>query len=81
MECIDAPMPYIIGVPRFLWKSLKTLKGKDNISQETAIFDINKKKITYSGTIPNWPVTYFESVQRCLIDINEESQKYDFFEN
>jgi hypothetical protein len=76
IEYIDAPMPYIMGIPRFLWKEIKKIRSKNDIARETAIFDINKEKYLFLGEVPNWSIHDFEPVLNCAQEIIERRMQF-----
>ena len=78
IEYIDAPMPYIMGIPRYLWKEIKKIRSKDDIARETAIFDINKEKYLFLGEVPSWSMQDFEPVHDCVQEIIEKKMKMQF---
>ena len=71
-------MPYIIGIPRFLWKELKKIKSKAEILKETAVIDIAKEKLEFSGKLPDLPLQDFEPIYRCFQEIIEKKMMLQF---
>ncbi len=78
IEYIEAPMPYIVGVPRFIWKEVKKIKPKAVLSQEAAIFDLNKGKLTFSDTVPDLPLKDSQPVYKALQEIAETGKTLQF---
>ena len=77
-EYIDAPMPYIIGIPRFLWHEIKKLRSKKEMPEEIAVFDISKGKFTSSERVPEWPTKDSEPVRRFLENTIEHANSLQF---
>lgn len=71
IDYIDAPMPYILGVPRTVWKEIKKQKG-DSIPADVVIFDVDKNKLTCSENLPDLPPKAEESVYNSLLSIVDE---------
>lgn len=74
VEYIDAPMPYIIGVPRAIWKDIKKQRG-DTIPTDLVIFDVDKNKLKCNEQIPDLPPKAAESVYATLLSIVDEKER------
>jgi len=77
MEYIEVPMPYIIGVPRSIWREIKKFPNKEEALEDVVIFDIDKAEFIASVSIPEWPKES-EIAYRCLQDISTEAAELKF---
>jgi len=73
IDYIDAPMPFIMGVPRYIWKDIK--KQRDTLPSDIVIFDIDKNKMTCNESIPDLPPKAAESVYATMLSIMDEKEK------
>lgn len=69
VEYIDAPMPYIVGVPRAIWREIKQMQNREEILREVAVFDLDKGEFASSAAIPEWPPKDAEPVYRRIQEI------------
>eukprot|EP00826_Nyctotherus_ovalis_P014704 TRINITY_DN14116_c0_g2_i11.p5 TRINITY_DN14116_c0_g2~~TRINITY_DN14116_c0_g2_i11.p5 ORF type:complete len:110 (+),score=40.61 TRINITY_DN14116_c0_g2_i11:1124-1453(+) len=69
-------MPYIMGLPRFLWRELKKIRTKPEIIREAAILDINKEKCMFGARLPGWAMEDFEPAYRCMQEIMERRMEF-----
>ena len=74
LEYIDAPMPYIIGVPRHLWKEIKRSRG-DSIPPDVIIFDVDKNKLVCPESLPDLPPKAAESVYASLLSVMDGKER------
>lgn len=74
IDYIDAPMPFIMGVPRNVWKDMKLQRG-DSIPSDIVIFDIDKNKLTCNENLPDLPVKAAESIYASLLAIMDGKEK------
>lgn len=72
LEYIDAPMPFIIGVPKHLWK---TLKQREPFPNDIVVFDIDKNKLRCGEELPELPGKAAESVYAVLLSVMDEREK------
>lgn len=72
IDYIDAPLPFIIGIPRVIWKKIKKEKTKENT--DFAIFDIDKKKLKYDQHLPDLPEEAVKSVCEVMKSIISHKQ-------
>jgi hypothetical protein len=70
-DYIDAPMPFIMGIPRHLWKSIKKQRS---IPQDIIVFNIDKNKVTCNEKLPELPPRAAESVYATLLSIIDERE-------
>jgi len=71
IDYIEAPMPYIIGIPRIIWKIIKQDESKiKQINSEAAIFDLNKNKIKFQEIVPDFPIKEIQPIITILQEIN-----------
>jgi hypothetical protein len=77
VEYIDAPIPYIIGIPRSVWREIKKLTNKQEILEDVVIFDIDKAEFIALSSTPEWPKES-EVVYRCLQDVITEGNELKF---
>jgi len=68
IDYIDAPVPYIIGVPRDAWKQVKKIKEK-TLASDVAIYDIDKKKLKYEDALPSLPENDIKNVYDTMLNI------------
>ena len=73
IDYIDAPMPFIIGVPRNIWKAIK--HRKESFPPEVIRFDIDKNKLVCNEKLPDLPPKAAESVYKILLNIMDEKER------
>lgn len=76
IEYIDAPMPYIIGVPRKIWNEIK--KEKDNLPQDIVTFDIDSREIEFLEKSPSFPASLVEQLNDSISSIINEYKAIDY---
>ena len=74
LDYIDAPMPFIMGVPRSIWKDIKRQRS-DNIPSDIIIFDLDKNKLTCNEQVPDLPPKAAESVYATMLSIMDEKER------
>ncbi len=74
LDYIDAPMPFVMGVPRYMWKDIKRQRG-DSIPPDIVIFDIDKNKLTCNEDLPDLPPKAAESVYATMLTIMDEKER------
>ena len=57
VEYLEAPFPYIIGVPRDLWKMIYEQKW-DILGEEVVAFDIDNNRVYEKEELPEFPQPY-----------------------
>jgi hypothetical protein len=57
VEYLEAPFPYIVGVPRELWKHIYEQKW-DILGEEVVAFDIDNNKVYEKEELPDFPQPY-----------------------
>ena len=75
MEYVDAPMPFIIGVPRNLWKIMKKQKNAEDWKREISIFDIDKKKFVTKDNLPELPIKDYQKLIQIFLQIDQNKPK------
>jgi hypothetical protein len=73
LDYIDAPMPFIIGVPRYLWESIK--KQKQNIPEDIIIFDLDKNITICNEKLPGLPIKATNSLHSTISSIMKERKE------
>ncbi len=73
IDYIDAPMPFIMGAPRYLWKDIK--RQRESIPSDIVVFDIDKNKMTCNEKLPDLPPKAAESVYATMLSIMDEKDK------
>ncbi len=68
IDYIDAPIPYIVGVSRTVWKEIKRQKGA-NLPSDVAMYDIDKKRMKYDEPLPNMPEDAVKNVYEIMLGI------------
>lgn len=68
IDYIDAPMPYIVGIPRDIWNKAKAKKVK-TLTSDVAIFDIDEKKLQYKESLPDVPKEVIKVVYEAMQNI------------
>lgn len=68
---IDTPFPYIIGVPRKMWKKIKHEKsgGVSWLQPDTSVFDLEKNKFKIKESLQDFPATLLENAYNLLLEI------------
>lgn len=76
IDYIDAPMPFIIGVPREIWKKLKKERSTDLswIPTDVSILDIDKGSFKMQDTLPDLPASPIENAYNSLLEVLNESE-------
>ena len=67
-DYIDAPIPYIVGIPRDTWNKIKANK-KSTLPPEVAIYDIDERTLNPNGPIPAFPGELAGSIYESLIQV------------
>ncbi len=76
---IDAPMPYISGVPKHIWQRLRVDRGRDLawLPSDVCVFDVDKRQFkteeTSRSSLPDLPSAYVEVVYNVLLNLLNES--------
>ena len=73
IDYIDAPMPFIMGVPRYLWKNIKN--QRESLPSDIVIYDIDKNKLTCNENLPDLPPKAAESVYATMLSIMDGKEK------
>jgi len=70
-DYIDAPMPYIIGVPRNIWKKIKKEKRKDSSWDPTdmSVLDMDKGIFIIKEKVPDFPHEITQRIYNTLLDV------------
>lgn len=87
LDYIDAPVPYIVGVPRDIWKKIKKNRGRDLnwVPNDVSIFDIDKGQFKHKEKTQDLPEKLVKSLRNTLQIILKQSkgllevQLYDFW--
>lgn len=80
-DYIDAPLPYIIGVPREIWKKIKKQRGKGLswVPPDVSIFDLDKGVFKLKEKVPKFPENITGKIKGTLLeviaDVNSENIK------
>lgn len=56
-EYLEAPFPYIVGLPRDLWKYIYEKKW-DILGEEVVAFDLDNHRTFYKEELPEFPQPY-----------------------
>ena len=75
-DYVDAPMPYIIGVNREIWKKIKEEKS-GNFPGDLSIFDIDKGAFKCSETLPDFPPGLMQNCYNNLLEIFNETKSQE----
>ena len=68
IDYLDAPVPYIIGMKRSIWKKIKA--SNKMLAKDIAIFDINKNVFKYiDNSLPEFPKEILEKIYNNVIEI------------
>lgn len=70
-DYIDAPMPFIMGVPLKLWKAMKKQR---EMPPDIIVFNIDKNKVVCKEDLPELPPKAAESVYAALLSIIDERE-------
>jgi len=57
VDCLEAPFPFIIGVPRDLWYEIQEHRW-DLLGDEIIVFDIDHEKVIMKEELPKFPQPY-----------------------
>ena len=68
IDYIDAPIPYIVGIPRDAWKGLDKGK-KESLASEVIIYDIDKKKLKCCLPLPSLPDEETNYIHKAITNI------------
>lgn len=71
LEYIDAPMPYITGVPRHLWDSAK----RQAVAEDVVVFDLDRNETTCREKLPDLPAKTSDSLYSTLLSIMKERKE------
>ena len=71
-DYIDEPMPFIMGVPLNVWKSIK--KQRESIPSDIIIFNIDKNKMICNEKLPDLPPKAAESLYAKMLSIIDERE-------
>lgn len=77
LDYIDAPIPFVIGIPNHLWEKTKKEKEKA-LNSDIVTFDVDKNKLTCKNDFPRLPSNILEVVISNLFLVLEEYQKISF---
>ena len=83
LEYIDAPIPYIVGISRSVWKEMDKAK-KQALEQEIIIYDIDKKKLKCCHPLPTLPevaTSYIHSAIAKILENKKETGNVNSFQN
>jgi hypothetical protein len=72
IDYIEAPMPFIMGVPKHVWKNIK--RQRENIPSDIIIFDIDKNKMTCNEKLPDFPPRAAEAVYSTMLTIVDDRE-------
>ena len=77
-DYIDAPMPFIIGVRRDIWRKIKKERKKQGIPGDVAILDLDKGTFKAdSAILPDFPPKLLDKAFNDVTKILEDSGKED----
>lgn len=74
IDYVDAPMPYIIGIPRNLWKEIKKQRKAEDWLNDITIFDMDKKRLKTKEKLPDIPENYSRQLLQTLQQIMENKK-------
>jgi len=74
IDYIDAPLPYIIGIPRCIWEKVTQARIK-SLPPDVAIYDIDKKKLIHKEKLPDLPKEIVKRVNEAMEMILKNSDK------
>ena len=72
-EYIDAPIPYIVGIPRDIWNQINSEK-LSSFPPDVAIYDIDKMELTYDKILPNFPEKDIINIYNLMLNIVKEKR-------
>ena len=72
-DYIGAPMPFIMGVPKRMWKTIKD--QPESIPSDVIVFNIDKNKMVCNEKVPDLPPKAAESVYSTMLGIIDEREK------
>lgn len=76
LEYVDAPVPYIIGVPRRLWLQIKAAR-KDSVFEEVTVFDVDSNEFIVRDKSPaQVPFNYALPVSLALSSVRQAKEKW-----
>ena len=64
VDYLDAPTPYIIGVPLDLWKQIKKTKGR--LPSDAVVYHMEKSLFLHKDKMPEIPEKIAKSMMECL---------------
>lgn len=65
-EYVDMPMPYVMGVPRMIYDQICKERGELHLSDDTVLFDVDKKELRFTGDTYDLPTSLTYSVFEAL---------------
>lgn len=76
IDYIDAPIPYIVGIPRTVWKQIAK-KKKEALRTEVIIYDIDKNKLKSCHPLPSFPEDSVKHIHEAMTEVlkNRNSAK------
>jgi len=73
IDYIDMPMPYIIGLPRKIYKQIVEERGEDWLPSDVVLFDVDKQLFISSELNSNkLPAWFTTQVKKEILNINIE---------
>ena len=76
VDYIDAPIPYIVGMSKDIWKKVKKEK-KELLTTDIAIYDIDKRKFKFNEALPTFPeesMSYVYEMMNKIITYNDQNK-------
>jgi hypothetical protein len=61
MDYIDAPMPYIMGIPRAVWKAYRADPTR-SLPSDAAVLDLDKRRWRVLPQVPELPTDLQQGV-------------------
>lgn len=71
-DYIEAPMPFIMGVPKQVWKNMK--RQRECFPSDVVVFDIDKNKMTCDEKLPDLPPKAAEAVYATMLGIVDDRE-------
>ena len=68
IDYIDAPVPYIIGIPKQIWEGIDK-KRQLTLCSEAIIYDIDERNLLSKSKIPKLPESIINTMQKEIIKI------------
>jgi len=75
IDYIDTPIPYIIGMPRNVWKQIPK-KKKESLKLEVIIYDIDKSKLKSCIPLPSFSEDSVKHIHEVMFSIVADKNKY-----